>query len=88
MRVLKILGFIIFYGCGLYLYIVGLIFYYALWDIWGLIIMAIVFPAAEIFPIVVWIVTKEFPLFLFIIWFSGWAGMILVGIASRKDDIE
>lgn len=84
MRALKVIGLILFYGCGAYLYIIGLIFYYALYGLTGLIIGIVVFPAAEIFPIVAWIITKEFPLLLFLLWFTGWAGMIIAGIASHK----
>lgn len=85
MRFLKVLGFILFFSCGLYLYVMSLIFYYSLWRLVGLIIAIIVFPAAEIFPIVAWIITKQFPWILFLIWGVGWAGMILVGVSSRKD---
>ncbi|MBC8388960.1 MAG: hypothetical protein HQ569_01255 [Actinobacteria bacterium] len=86
MKFLKVLGYILFFGCGSYLYIVSLIFYYALWDLLGLIIAIAVFPAAEIFPIVVWIISKQFPGILFLIWVIGWIGMVLVGVGSRKDE--
>ena len=88
MKALRVMGYILFYGCGLFLYISSIIFYYSLWGLFGLIVAIIIFPAAEIFPIVAWIVLKEFPLFLFIIWFSGWAGMIIAGVARRKNEIE
>ena len=84
MRVLRILGHILFWGCGLYLYIVSLIFYNALWGTIGLIVAIFVFPVAELFPIVVWIITGQFPGLLFLIWGIGWFGMILVAIASRE----
>jgi len=84
MKALKVMGLILFYGCGLYLYIVAAIFYWAFYGLTGLIIGLAVFPAAEIFPIIAWIITKEFPLLLFLIWFSGLAGMIMASIASHK----
>jgi len=84
MKALKIIGYILFFGCGLFLYILSLLFYYALYDLTGLIIGIIVFPAAEIFPIVAWIATKQFPVLLFVLWFSGWAGMIIAGVASKS----
>jgi len=86
LKFLKILGYILFFGCGLYLYVLSLIFYYYLWGLLGLIIAIAVFPAAEIFPIVVWIISKQFPGILFLIWVIGWIGMVLVGVGSRKDE--
>jgi len=83
---LRVIGYILFYGCGVYLFVISLMFYYALWGIWGVIGSFILFPAAEVFPIVAWIVTKEFPLLLFLVWILGWVGMILVGISTRGRD--
>ena len=85
MKFLKVLGYILFFGSGLYLYVMSLIFYYSLWGLLGLIIAIVVFPAAEIFPIVLWIISKQFPLIIFLIWGIGWIGMVLAGIGSRKD---
>jgi hypothetical protein len=85
MRAIRVFGYILFYGFGAWLYVLGLIFYYALWGMWGLIGSFIVFPAAEIFPIIVWIITKEFPLMLFLIAVGSWSGAILIGISSRND---
>ena len=87
MRFLKVFGYIIFYGCGLYLFVMSLIFYYALWGLIGLIIAIVVFPVAELFPIVAWIITKQFPTLLFIIWGIGWVGMILAGIGKSKEGL-
>lgn len=86
MKFLKVLGYILFFGCGLYLYVMSLIFYYSLWGLLGLIIAIFVFPAAEVFPIVVWIVTKQFPSLLFILWGIGWFGMILAGIGKSREE--
>ena len=85
MKFLKVLGYIIFFGCGTYLFVTSIIFYYALWGLWGAIISFIIFPAAEIFPIILWIITKQFPWFLFLIWGIGWVGMVLAGIGGSKD---
>ncbi len=85
-KALKVIGMILFYGIGTYLYIISLIFYYGMWGFIGLIIAIFVFPAAEIFPIVLWIITKEFPLLLFVLWGIGWFGMVLVSIASWRDE--
>ena len=86
MRFLKVLGYIIFFGSGLYLYVMSLIFYYSLWDLLGLIIAIVVFPAVEIFPIVSWIITKQFPWVLFLIWGIGWIGMILASVGKAKEE--
>ena len=78
------IGYILFYGCGLYLYILSLFFYYALLGTGGLMIAIFLFPAAELFPIIAWIITGQFPGAIFLIWALGWIGLILAGIASSK----
>lgn len=86
MKFLKVLGYIIFFGCGAYLFVTSIMFYYALWGLWGAIGSFIIFPLVEIFPIVAWIVMKQFPTLLFIIWGIGWVGMILAGIGKSRGE--
>lgn len=86
MKFLRTLGYIIFLGSGLYLYVMSLIFYYYLWEITGLVIAIFIFPAAEIFPIVTWIITKQFPSLLFIVWGIGFFGLVLVAIGGSREN--
>jgi len=82
---LRVMGHILFWGCGAYLFIGGLIYYYFLWGIGGAIGAFIFFPTAEIFPIIVWIISKQFPTFLFIIAAGSWFGMIMIGLSKIGD---
>ena len=86
MKALKVIGSILFYGAGLVLFVMSLFFYHALWGFWGAAGAFLLFPLAEIYPIVVWIVTKDFPGLLFLIFGISMFGLILVGIGSRKDE--
>jgi len=83
---LKIIGYILFLGTGLTLYIASLFFYYALWGTGGLIAAIILFPLVEIYPIVAWVVTGYFPGLLFALWGIGIVGLILIGIGSKQND--
>ena len=85
MKVLKVIGIILFYGAGAVLYIMSLFFYYNLWGFIGAAGAFILFPLAEIYPIVVWIVTKDFPGLLFLIFGISMFGLILYGIGSKND---
>jgi len=85
MRALKVLGLILFYGAGPALFIMSLFFYYALWGFIGAVGAFFLFPLAEIFPIVVWVITKDFPELLFIIFGISMFGLILFGIGSKND---
>ena len=63
----------------------SLFFYYNLWGFWGALGAFVLFPLAEIYPIVVWIVTKDFPGLLFLIFGISMFGLILFGIGSKND---
>ncbi len=85
MKFLKVLGYTIFFVCDAYLFVISIMFYYALYGLWGAIGSFVIFPAVVIFPIILWIITKQFPWMVFLIWGIGWVGMILTGIGGSKD---
>jgi len=82
---LKVVGAIFFYGMGIVLLVYSVLFYYALWGIWGVIGTLVLFPLVEIFPIVAWIVTGDFPGLIFALWGIGIIGGVLMGIGSSRD---
>ncbi|MFH0796977.1 MAG: hypothetical protein V2A65_07985 [Candidatus Omnitrophota bacterium] len=49
---------------------------------WGVVIALVLSPGLVIFPIVFWIVEHVFPVFYFIVWGIGIAGLIIAGISS------
>jgi len=85
MRALKVVGAIMFYGMGLILLVFSLLFYYAMWGVWGVVGALVLFPLVEIFPIVAWIITGTFPGLLFALWGVGIVGAILMGIGGKND---
>ena len=85
MRGVKVAGGIMFYGMGLVLLVFAVMFYYAMWGVWGVVGSLVLFPLVEIFPIVVWIITGSFPGLLFALWGVGIVGAILMGVGSKND---
>ena len=88
MRILYVFGNIMFWGSGLYLYIVGILFFYYMWGFGAMIVYILIPPVAEIYPFIVWGVLGYFPSLLFLVWFIGIVGIILAGITGRRIETE
>ena len=88
-KIIESLGYIIFLASGAYLYINSLFFYQEVWGDLGLKFAVYIFPAAEFFPLVAWIVTGKFSWILFLVWIIGLSGLfLLIYLYKRKDFIS
>lgn len=80
----KIIGFLIWIGAGILMFI----FWLSAMSNWlgflGVILSFVLSPGLVIFPIVFWIVEGVFPVFYFIVWGIGIVGLIITGVSSTK----
>lgn len=84
----KIIGYSLWIGCGLLMYIFWISAMSKWLGILGFIIALVIAPGVVIFPIVFWIVEKVFPVFYFIIWGIGIVGLIIAGLSSSYEKTE
>lgn len=84
-KILRVVGIIMFYGAGLFMFI----FWFVAMSEWlGCVgsFLALVFcPGLVIFPIVYWIVEGVFPVTYFAIWGLGLVGGIIFGLTIPKE---
>ncbi|MCL4385101.1 MAG: hypothetical protein M1479_03915 [Actinobacteria bacterium] len=82
----KVIGYILFFGSGAYLWWVGTVFLYYWLGIPGL-FLGFIFPPIDFFiPFIMWAVTKTFPLIYFIVFLIGIVGMIIASVSRGSKD--
>ncbi|EKD65111.1 MAG: hypothetical protein ACD_50C00185G0001 [uncultured bacterium] len=81
----KIIGYILWIGAGLLMFV----FWLSAMSKWlgflGTILAFVLSPGLVIFPIIFWAVEGVFPTFYFFVWGTGIVGLI-IGSLSSKDD--
>lgn len=83
-NILAAVGLVIFYGAGTILLVFYVLSMFHWLGILGVIIALLTCCADAIFPFIYWIVEKQFPVFYFILWGIGWAGLIMTNICITK----
>ena len=81
----KIIGYILWIGAGILIFIFWLMAMSKWLGFFGVILSFILAPGLVIFPLVFWIVEGVFPTFYFIVWGIGIVGLIIAGISSKND---
>jgi len=83
MRIIgKVIGWILFIGSGIYLWIVGTILLLSWWGTLGLLLGIFVPPIDFFIPFIYWFKTGIFPSLYFIIWGIGIFGVIIANLSS------
>jgi len=84
-KILRVMGMIMFYGSGLFMFI----FWFRAMSEWlgcfGSFLAILVAPGLVIFPIIFWIVEGVFPVMYFAIWGFGVLGGIIFGLCAPND---
>ncbi|PIV44980.1 MAG: hypothetical protein COS25_02325 [Candidatus Nealsonbacteria bacterium CG02_land_8_20_14_3_00_37_10] len=81
----KIIGYILWIGAGILMFIFWLMAMSKWLGFLGTILAFILAPGLVIFPIVFWIVEGTFPAFYFIVWGIGIVGLIIAGVSSKDE---
>ena len=81
----KIIGYILWIGAGILMFIFWLMAMSKWLGFLGTILAFILAPGLVIFPIVFWIVEGTFPTFYFIVWGIGIVGLIIAGVSSKDE---
>lgn len=81
----KIIGYILWIGAGLLMFV----FWLSAMSHWlgflGTILAFVLSPGLVIFPIIFWIVEGVFPTFYFLVWGIGIVGLVIAGLSSSND---
>ena len=81
--VLQILGYLIWLGCGIYIFIYSIIVIYDAFGFWLATLSFILFPIVYAFAFFIdWIITGIFPLTIFILWIISLVGMGIIALGS------
>lgn len=81
----KTIGYLLWIGAGIFVFIFWLIAMSKWLGSLGIILAFILAPGIIIFPIIFWIVEDVFPVFYFIVWGVGIVGLIIVSILSNDE---
>lgn len=84
--ILKIIGYIVWIGAGIAMFIFWLMAMSEWLGLLGTILAFILTPGLVIFPVVFWIVEGVFPVLYFAIWGVGIVGLIITGLSSIGED--
>lgn len=79
-----IIGYLMWIGAGLLMFIFWLMAMSKWLGILGVILAFVLSPGIVIFPIVFWIVEGVFPAFYFMIWGIGIVGLIIAGVSAGE----
>lgn len=82
----KIIGYILWIGVGIIMFIFWLIALNKWLGLLGIILAFVLTPGVVVFPAVFWIVEKTFPTFYFILWGIGIVGVIIAAISSKDEN--
>jgi len=81
-KILRVVGMIMFYGAGLFMFLFWLGAMGKWLGCFGTFLAIVFTPGLVIFPIVFWIVEGVFPVTYFAIWGLGLLGGIIFGLSS------
>lgn len=81
----KIIGYLMWIGAGILLFIFWFIFMSKWLGLLGSILAIIIAPGLIIFPIIFWIIEGVFPVSYFMIWGVGIVGIIIAGLSSGDE---
>lgn len=83
--VLKAVGYVIFFGAGVWMWVYAMIWFNRWWGSGGLVIAIFVPPVGELFPFIYWF-KESFPSSYFVIWGVGLLGILLASFARPSEN--
>ncbi len=81
---MAILGYIVFYICGIIMWGLELYWFYQWWDIGGILIAIFIPPLAVIFPFI-YLIKVGFASTYFIVWGLGVLSLIITSFISHQN---
>jgi len=82
----KVIGYLMWIGAGMLMFIFWLMAMSSWLGFFGTILAFVLCPGIVVFPIVFWIIEGVFPSFYFIVWGIGIIGMVIAGLSGAGKD--